>query len=192
MITLTGCEQQSSDYRPDGMETKTPTFYFSSNAVTETPELFILEKEKTITLHSFWNPEVRDAINLDIKSDINAVYLDLETGELGQSGNSDIRYALSCGSACFPFITKAGDRLSDGDIEPFGQFPPSLSECYDLIKTKDHGDLFSTQYGYYSCVVTEEGRYGWVRFDADFRSGLNQGDIQITYWLWAIPPEAEK
>lgn len=188
IFTLVGCKPA------DKLKPNAPTIVNTPITVIETSETLILEQEKNVILHSIWNSAVRDAINEDPTSDINAVYLDLETGNLGKSNEADIRYALSCGSACFPIVTRAGGQSAGGDIEVFGQSTPTLADCYNLISnTKhDHSYLFSTWYGDYSCIKTEEGRYGWIRFDTDFRSGLALGDIQITYWLWTIPPESEK
>lgn len=152
-----------------------------------------VEQEHTITCSSYWNPAAREALDNDPKSRINAAYLDLETGDTAEI-LADISYQLSCGSMCFPRW-----RGMEGVIveDTTSTKQPTIEQCEELLLrgktlTVPH-QSFSGGYGYYYCVLTREGRVGWIHYDDDFRSGLSGSQSQITYWVWDITiPEKSK
>lgn len=142
-----------------------------------------LEQEVTVTLDSYWGPEVRKAEAEDILTRINAAYLYLENGDETEA-NADIYYRLTCGSICSPVWT----AMKGAIIVKIGQNQPSLDGCVKELHKADAIDkrlsVLIAVPNYYSCILTKSGRVGWVRYDDDFRYGLEKGKSQITYWLW--------
>lgn len=144
-----------------------------------------VEQEHTVTCFSYWSVAVREAIANDPASRMNAAYLDLETGDTTEL-SADICYQLSCGSMCFPLW-----RGMEGAIieSTWSTVQPSLGECEELLlseQTQIFHESFSSAYGYYYCVLTKEGRIGWIRYEDDFRLGLSGGQSQITYFMWDV------
>jgi hypothetical protein len=140
-----------------------------------------LETERTITMNSFFDESVREAVEKDLNSRINASYLNLETGETIEEAGPDILYRLSCGSMCFPAITGT-EKVK---LKRFGVHEPSKKECENILGDQQIGKgSIVAQKGWYTCIKTHNGRIGWIRYDKDFYSGLKPHEIQMTYWIW--------
>lgn len=142
-----------------------------------------LEQEHTVTLHSYYGPSVREAETEDILTRINAVYLDLENGEMSED-SADIYYRLTCGSMCFPLWIAINGAI----IQDAGEEMPTFEECVQILpkagdKVFGYSSLYTT-YGRYACIRTKNNRVGWIRYEQDFLSNLEKGDSQITYWIW--------
>jgi hypothetical protein len=144
----------------------------------------VFEEERSVELNSFYDASVREAIYEDMFSRINAIYLDLETGSMNETSNSDIFYLVSCGnSACGPIVQSVdGVLLSIVDTKE-----PTLENCSILLSESRPGiQKFVQDYpGIYTCIQTVEGNVGWIRVDKSFlKDDLPEFKIQITYWLW--------
>lgn len=151
-----------------------------------------VEQERTVICSSYWSPAAREAVANNPASRINATYLDLETGDTTEL-SADISYQLSCGSMCFPLWSGMEGVIVEGTMSTV---QPSLEECEELLlwgQTQIFHQSFSSAYGYYYCVLTKEGRMGWIRYEDDFRSGLSGSQSQITYFIWNVTiPEKSK
>ncbi len=167
MIVLVGCSNSNGLYPLVG----TPPDVKDDN--------LIVEVENTITMRSYFNETIRKAQMDDSDQRLNASYLDLETGRTDETDSTDIFYRLDCGDKCYPRIL----GLDGVVIELFGDTLPNQQDCQILLKDSRRKKLRQV-YDHYSCIITKEGRLGWVRYDGDFYSDLETGTIKITYWLW--------
>jgi hypothetical protein len=156
-------------------------FLFSGCSVGNERKLDI---EYHVKMSSYYNGKVAKALYEDITSHINASYLNLETGEMDENKKPDIFYALSCGSICNPVIL-AMDKVK---IEDFGLEKPQKNECESTLKNNRPqwtvGGSVTPRDGWYSCVRTNHGHIGWIRFDKEITKKMEHWEIQLTYWLW--------
>jgi hypothetical protein len=145
---------------------------------SENPDL---ESGHTVVLKSYFNEEVREAFLENPDTHINAAFLNLETGETASTSNPDIMYRLSCGSMCSPAIVVVnGAKLTDVGVDK-----PQKQACEKMLLKQQQGrGSITARQGWFSCVQTNNGKMGWVRYDKDFYSGLNKGEIQFTYGFW--------
>ncbi|MGI6258675.1 MAG: hypothetical protein ACOYKC_02330 [Anaerolineaceae bacterium] len=144
-----------------------------------------LNTEHSIVFNTFWNSEVLYRHMQDKDPFFNAHFLDLDTGIEKQNNKTDVYFFMDCGSGgC-----SAGFwNLNGARFTKYGEEKPDRASCKILLdKIEDIDWKRSTIYeqeGVFSCVLTAEGRYGWVYYRSQNLSLFNSAEAEITYYIW--------
>ena len=193
-----------SSAKPTLTETPSPTLhlkYVHQTQValaTNTPTLIACDNDleivtgeiRTYVMNSYFNEDVRQAMYKNDDQRLNASYLDLETGHDEECRDTDIFYRMDCGSMCYPLLLVMNGAISAIPINQSVPSEPTLDDCIEML-SDSHQQLVNFNPGWYTCVMTIEGRIGWIRADDNFMHGMEEGMIQLSYWLWDYKIKSE-
>ncbi len=145
-----------------------------------------LNTEHSIVFTSFWNNEVSARHTEDKDPFYNAQFLDLDTGDEKEGLGTDIYYYMSCGSG----DCSAGfENLNGARFHRYSEGKPDRYSCKLLLDRIEDIDwkrhrIYENE-GFFSCVLTSEGRYGWVYYKSHNLSLFKNAETEIDYYIWS-------
>ncbi|MGI6258676.1 MAG: hypothetical protein ACOYKC_02335 [Anaerolineaceae bacterium] len=145
-----------------------------------------LNTEHSIVLTSFWNDEVSARHTMDKDPFYNAQFLDFDTGSEKQDLGTDVYFYMSCDSS---ECSASFENLNETRIHRYGEGKPDRYSCMLLFDRTESMDLKSRtmfeREGFFSCVLTTEGRYGWVYCESYEISDYEDASVKLRYYIWS-------
>ena len=120
-----------------------------------------------------------------VLSNLPTAYIDLDTGVVGESSESDLYFGMTSGSDTFPFIRP----VNGAKIFFFGNEEPKFEDCMGKF---DDIDNYSVNPGpnYYYCVQTNQGNISFLhRKEEQYMNEVNEYfslkiSIFVDYKTW--------
>ncbi len=121
-----------------------------------------------------------NVIEREIQS--STAYLDLDTGEIGNSVTSDIQFDFGGGSDVFYALIPINGAVN----KRVGEVTPGYEGCQSLLNSFTEGAAEALE-NEYMCVLTNQGRLAQVRVDEILPYEIELRDIgriQISFIVW--------
>jgi hypothetical protein len=105
--------------------------------------------------------------------------IDLDTNKVNPASGEDLSYEIDAGSSNHWLAGQNG-----GVLGLFGMSQPSLSICQIATMSAAPIAVESLTPGTYLCYQTDQGSYGWLRYDA---YKADNSSVNINFFTWAGP-----
>ncbi len=136
-----------------------------NNGATNTPAC----QSGTVTLSADYDYEPPDTPD---------AYLDLDTGTVGNTIDSDIKFIVSGGSDMFNVLYPVNGALASS----MGVDEPGFDRCKDSVDSLADWNIPEVFPDNYLCVLTNQGRLAQLQIDVV--NPLGPGSLQVSFTIW--------